>query len=201
MEAFPIILLAISPCLISMNSQASSTHREQRMHALERLDFLPRVRLAILIAPASSGKTTCLKRWAAQLEGESQWKIAWVNLSDEDNIPAIFLKHLENAVNGLEFKETFPPAQEDDLEDGMTSLINLLSEVQENVALIIDNYQAISSPSIHAAVQLLLDYLPPQVHAIITSQREPPLALARLRVRRQLLELGSEDLLLKPVDI
>jgi LuxR family maltose regulon positive regulatory protein len=181
-----------------MNCQASTTKCEQPLRALKRLDMLPRAGLAILIAPASSGKTAHLIRWAALWKGDRQWKFAWVNISEEDNIPVIFLEHLENAIRQLESQEALSSAQEDDLEDGMIRLINYLSGVRENVVLIFDSYQAISSPSIHAAVQLLLDYLPPQVHVIIASQSEPPLALPRMRVRRQLLELGLEDLLLNP---
>jgi LuxR family maltose regulon positive regulatory protein len=201
-DAIPSILLAISPPpFFLMNSQASSTQREQPVRALERLDLLPRACLAILIAPASSGKTSSLITWAAQWKGDSQWKFTWVFINEEDNIPATFLKHLENAISRLESIETLSSAQEDDLEDGMIRLINILSGVQDNVVLIFDNYQAISSPSIHTAVQLVLDYLPPQVHVIIASQSEPPLALPRMRVRRQLLELGLEDLRMEPVDI
>jgi LuxR family maltose regulon positive regulatory protein len=36
--------------------------------------------------------------------------------------------------------------------------------------------------------------LPPQVHLVIATRGEPPLPLARLRARGQLLEMGAEDL-------
>jgi LuxR family maltose regulon positive regulatory protein len=38
------------------------------------------------------------------------------------------------------------------------------------------------------------DYLPPNMHLIISSRADPPLPLARLRVRGQLTELRAADL-------
>jgi LuxR family maltose regulon positive regulatory protein len=151
-------------------------------------------RLVLLVAPGESGKTHCIKSWAAQCEEESQWVIAWLNIREEDNSPAVFLKDLENALGQIVEADSISAVQAGDLEAGMTGLINRLAGSQQHLAIILDNYQAISSAPIHAAVQLLLDYLPPQAHVIIASRSEPPLALPRLRVRRQLLELGPEDL-------
>jgi len=38
-------------------------------------------------------------------------------------------------------------------------------------------------------MSLLLDYLPPNMHLILVSQREPPLPIPRLRVRAQMREM------------
>jgi hypothetical protein len=43
-------------------------------------------------------------------------------------------------------------------------------------------------------VAFLIDYLLPNFHLIITSQVYPPLQIPRLRTRRELLEIGPEDL-------
>jgi len=60
--------------------------------------------------------------------------------------------------------------------------------------LVLDDYHVIEEEAIHEAMTFLLDHLPPQVHLIITSRVDPPLSLARLRSRGQLLELREADL-------
>jgi hypothetical protein len=42
---------------------------------------------------------------------------------------------------------------------------------------------------VHEAVALLLDHLPRQLHLLLATRSDPPLALARLRSRGELLEL------------
>ena len=44
----------------------------------------------------------------------------------------------------------------------------------------------------------LLDHLPPQVHLVIASRADPPLPLARLRARGELVEVRAADLRFTP---
>lgn len=63
------------------------------------------------------------------------------------------------------------------LEDAVAGLLNAL----------------IAAPAIHAAVGLMLDYPPPQMHLYLAGASEPPLPLARLRVRRQLVKIAAPE--------
>ena len=60
--------------------------------------------------------------------------------------------------------------------------------------LVLDDYHVIETPAIHQHLSFLLDHLPPQMHLVISSRADPPLPLARLRARDQLLELHEVDL-------
>jgi hypothetical protein len=44
----------------------------------------------------------------------------------------------------------------------------------------------------------LLDHLPPKMHLVILTRADPPLALARLRARDQLTEIGADHLRFTP---
>ena len=44
----------------------------------------------------------------------------------------------------------------------------------------------------------LLDHLPPQVHVVIATRADPPLPLARLRARGELVEIRAADLRFTP---
>jgi LuxR family transcriptional regulator, maltose regulon positive regulatory protein len=165
--------------------------------ALKCLGAEADVRLALLVAPPGSGKTKALRRW---VQTHPDISIGWLGLGEDDNSAAVFFEALRAAFHSINPQSTslIPPqngkTEPFDLEEGTIDLINALTTVPNDYFLILDNYQAIISEQIHAAVSLLLDYQPPKMHLVIASRSEPPLPIPRLRVRRQLIELGPEDL-------
>jgi LuxR family transcriptional regulator, maltose regulon positive regulatory protein len=80
----------------------------------------------------------------------------------------------------------------------VTALVNRLQAASDEVALVLDDYQMLGSRPTHDAMAFLLDHLPPQLHVVITSRSDPPLPLARLRARGQLVELRAADLRFTP---
>ena len=60
--------------------------------------------------------------------------------------------------------------------------------------LVLDDYHVIETPAIHQQLSFLLDHLPPHLHLVISTRADPPLHLARLRARDQLIELHESDL-------
>ncbi len=160
---------------------------------MKRLDACIDCRLALVVAPAASGKTTLLRRWAK----ECSWPVAWVTLEAADNTPRRFLKDLLAAVQAIGVTADTMQTNglgEATIAETMVDLINAIVETKEDWALVLDSYEVIEAPEIHEGVRLLLDYLPPRMHVVIASRAEPPLQLPRLRVRRQLLELRPQDL-------
>ena len=59
--------------------------------------------------------------------------------------------------------------------------------------LVLDDYHVITTGTIHEAVAFLLEHVP-EVRWTIITRADPPLPLARLRARRQLLEIRAADL-------
>lgn len=76
----------------------------------------------------------------------------------------------------------------------LTSLINDLESLEEEIALILDDYQFITSPAAHAEMAFLLEHCPHNLHLVIATRSDPPLPLARLRARGQIVELRAKDL-------
>jgi LuxR family maltose regulon positive regulatory protein len=170
-----------------------SIHSECTVKLIHRLQAGGFYRLALLIAPAGSGKTACLRRWAKDHEALGLGKVAWAVLDESADLPDTFLARLQTALEPGQPAGYSHPASS--LEDGLIDLLNSLSARREHRVLVLDGYDAIRSPEIHGAVSLMLDYLPPNLLIIISARCAPPLPLARLRVRRQILELGPEVLL------
>jgi LuxR family maltose regulon positive regulatory protein len=60
--------------------------------------------------------------------------------------------------------------------------------------LILDDYHVIEEPSIHQAIEFLLEHQPPQMHLVILTRIDPPLPLSRLRARNQMVEIRGSNL-------
>jgi LuxR family maltose regulon positive regulatory protein len=126
--------------------------------------------------------------------------VAWLSLDPADNDPARFLQYLSAALDilepGLE-DEVRPLLQTAEPPNGeaiLTLVINRLSGLEEDAVLALDDYHLIENPAIHTALTFLLDHLPSRLHLFLLSRADPPLPLARLRARSQLVELRASDL-------
>jgi len=167
--------------------------------SLDQLDGSLEYRLALLIAPAGSGKTELLRAWVTQHLHPRSIMTAWLNLTEADNYVETFTAHLEAAVSngGYVWVENRPgkagpsaPAIPVNIADNLTDIINHLADLHRECVLILDHYQVIQSQAVHSEVQYLIEYLPEQVHVVIASRSEPRLNLGRYRVRRQMVTYG-----------
>jgi LuxR family transcriptional regulator, maltose regulon positive regulatory protein len=154
-------------------------------------------KLTLVSAPAGSGKTTLLAEWQAAPAEERPF--SWLSLDPSDNDTVRFLDGaiaaLRTAAPGVGEAAlgalTGPAGLADVV---LPSLINDLMTLREPVVLVFDDYHLISNKRIHALIDLLLEHLPVTLQLAIATRGEPPLALGRLRARRQMLELGADDL-------
>ena len=69
-----------------------------------------------------------------------------------------------------------------------------LSEWQRPLYLVIDDYHLITNPVIHDAMRFFLRHQPENLTLVVLSRNLPQLGIANLRVRDQLLEIGSQQL-------
>ena len=64
--------------------------------------------------------------------------------------------------------------------------------------LVLDDYHVITAPEVHEAIGFLLDHPPDQLHLMVATRADPPLPVARLRSRGQLVEVRGADLRFTP---
>ncbi|HEX2910899.1 MAG TPA: LuxR C-terminal-related transcriptional regulator [Chloroflexia bacterium] len=158
-------------------------------------------KLTLICAPPGSGKTTLIAEWRATTVGSS-FPLAWFSLDENDNDPVRFWRYLITALRtlapvlGEEALEALATPQTPPVEAVINSLINsVLEELDNDFALVLDDYHSIKQPEIQAGLAYLLGHMPSHMHLVITSRSEPQeLPLSRLRVRRELVEIRSEDL-------
>jgi LuxR family maltose regulon positive regulatory protein len=175
-----------------------------------RPDLVPRPRLAerldeglarglmLVCAPAGYGKTVLLADWVRR----GQPPVAWLSLDVGDNDPARFWRHgvaaLDQVRRGLAERvgPLFGPPAPASYQGLVTALINELAVEPDadQALLVLDDYHLIDSEAVHSSLGFLLEHRPPGLHLVLASRSDPPLALARLRGRGQLVELRAAEL-------
>ncbi len=163
-----------------------------RPRLLARLDEGMRGPLTLISAAAGTGKTTLLDQWQAT----TSMPLARLALARGDGEPGQGLVHVAAALQSIQpgAGECLHDRDAAHLPDALIDLVNGLAQAPHDVALLLDNYEVLDGSTLGAALAQVIDFVPPQVHLLITARPEPELPLPRLRVRGQLLQLGSADL-------
>jgi LuxR family transcriptional regulator, maltose regulon positive regulatory protein len=158
-------------------------------------------KLTLISAPPGYGKTTLVSQWIAKNREQSEPPLfAWISLDEGDNDPIRFWRHIISACKSFDANigttawDLLERTRTTSYETALNSLINDLSRLHSRNILVLEDYHAIQSEQIHNSITYLLDHLPPNLQLVITTRREPPLPLARLRVRDELTEITSQDL-------
>ena len=185
-----------------------------RPRLLEKMGAGLEGRLTLVSAPAGFGKTTLISDfglWILESARQTEHpkpKLCWLSLDGNDDDLARFMTYLVAAMaspgDGGMLREAplldqdvithYANARPPDVQTLMMILINGISAVPERVILILDDYQVISLAVIHKALAFLLEHMPPNMHLVMGTRSDPPLALARLRGRGQVTEIRQRDL-------
>jgi LuxR family maltose regulon positive regulatory protein len=170
-----------------------------RPRLIQRINEGTRRKLTLLSAPAGFGKTSLISQWITVSAGKDK-AVAWLSLDEGDSDPTRFWTYLFTAIattiggvtnNSLELlRSPRPPS----IEAILTPLINNIATIDKDFALVLDDYHLVNNPTVHHGLAFLLEHLPPQMHLIIATRTDPPLPLAQLRARGQLVELRALDL-------
>ena len=175
-----------------------------RLRLTAALEREPSRKLTLISAPAGFGKTTLLVEWLRERAGGEGY-VAWVSLDEGDNDPVRFLSYLVVALRrtvGEDFGEGVLAAlrspEPPRMEAVLGALINELADLPGEVDVVLDDYHVIESENIHWIVTFLLERLPENFHLVISGRVDPPMPLARLRARGQMMELHAADLRFTP---
>ena len=174
-----------------------------RPRLIERLNQGLVGKLTLISAPAGFGKTTLVSSWIAALQtagaAPGPTQIAWLSLDENDSAPARFLSYVIAALQRVDphiGASALPLLQASPLPipTVLTALLNDIAMRPDPLLLVLDDYHMVDAHPVDEALAFLLDYLPPQLHLVITTREDPNLPLARLRVRGLLTELRAADL-------
>jgi LuxR family transcriptional regulator, maltose regulon positive regulatory protein len=191
--------------LLKTKLYVPSARRPQvaRPRLIEQLNQGASSKLTLVSASAGSGKTTLLAQWLAADETRKR-SAAWLSLDDNDNREALFWSYVIAAMEtvapgvGGTAMSLLESPQAPPIEPVLTTLINDWSSLTQDIVLVLDDYHLISTREIHDSIAFLLAHLPPHIHVVIASRADPPLALARMRARGELVEVRIGELRFRP---
>jgi len=186
------------PILLA-TSLAPPTVRDQavpRDRLMERLSGGSGSRLSLVAGPAGFGKTTLLAAWR---EVEAARKpVAWLTVDEGDNDPVVLWSYVIEALHrvcpnvGQPVSADLAGAQPI-VDVVLPRLVNELAD-QGEVTLILDDFHRLSGGAASDGVAWFVDHLPPTLHLVLSTRREPALPLAALRAHGELLELRADEL-------
>jgi LuxR family maltose regulon positive regulatory protein len=166
-----------------------------RERLLAKLSGAHNFRLALVTSPAGYGKTTLISQWAS---GKSD--LGWYSLDEGDNQTERFASYLiaaiQQATNGhcVTSEIMVQKRQYASLSSLFAQLFIELAEWHRPLYLVIDDYHLITNPVIHESMRFFLRHQPENLTLVVLSRNLPQLGIANLRVRDQLLEVGSQQL-------
>ncbi len=150
----------------------------------ERLDRGAASKLIIVSAPAGFGKTSLLAAWleARTTVRTDTHSVAWLSLDRGDNDPASFWTYLIAALRRVTpgvgasavalLEAPLPPP----IREVLTTLLNDLTTLENDVVLILDDYHVIDSREVQDAMAFLLDHVPERLHLVIAGRSDPAAA-------------------------
>ena len=175
---------------------------EKRTRLLSRFKGHEYRALTLISAPAGYGKTTLA---SACLEALNT-RTAWVSLDERDNDLLSFATYLLAAA-----RHAFPdmPFQTQALlqapvPPGPTAIARYLAHdlerTGERLTLALDDIHAVRDPAIFDLLGELLRHPLPWLHLLIVGRRDPPLPIAMLRARGQVVEIRAHELQFTPAE-
>ena len=171
--------------------------RPQLYQLLERGLRLP---LTLISAPPGFGKTMLVAGWIHSRPIDDDLKTCWLSLDESDNGSRTFWRYFVASIQhgqprvGEMAQAMLASPTLPDLHAILGTLINELAALDAPLLIVLDDYHLIHTADIHDNLIFFLDHLPEGVHLILLTREDPPLALARRRARRQLIEIRATDL-------
>ena len=182
-----------------LHAPSGRDSRVRRERLTQRLSG--RDRLVLAAAPAGFGKTSVLAEWLDDVPG----RVAWLSLDERDDDPAQFwpyvLAAVDSAREGLARGAAEALANGSPTEAALATLLNDIQDQGDEIFLVLDDLHVIRNPAIFEGIAFLLDHLPANARLVIATRVDPPLPVARLRAKGELVELRAADLRFTPSEI
>jgi LuxR family maltose regulon positive regulatory protein len=165
----------------------------ERAELLASFDRATQAKVTLVSAPAGSGKTSLLRAWA---DGPGRsYRLAVIQVGRGQQDSRRFWLDVLHAVRGLSGEGGRPAAALGSREAAIAErVLAELGGQRDRTFLIIDDLHELTSQEAIIQLTLMLERLPPRVHAILATRRDLPLRLHRLRLAGELAEISTADL-------
>jgi ATP/maltotriose-dependent transcriptional regulator MalT len=184
-----------------------------RPRLVERLDRAVSGPLTLVCAPAGFGKSTLVSSWMEGVRAGASvgtgvgtggvtppLQAAWLSLDANDSDLVLFLRYFVAALRTIvpgacaESAEMLAAPQQAPPDVVVTTLSNEIALLPDAFVLVLDDYYTIQGEAVHDFLNALVLHWPQPMHLVLISRLNPPLPLASLRAKGQLLEIRTHDL-------
>lgn len=163
-------------------------------------------RLVMVTAPAGYGKSTLVSSWIER----QQIPYSWLSLDGADDNPRQFLCYFVSAIQKIDDsfgEDQLVRIQTADVSDSeavytdvMVRLLNQIALLPVSFILAMDDCHHIKNRVLLSLLTFMIDRLPTQMHLIMLTREDLPIPVAKLRVRRELVEIRQADLQFLPAE-
>ncbi len=157
--------------------------------------------LTLIVAPAGSGKSVLLAQWAAT---RPDLAFVWLQLEPADDDAGRFAQRLLRGLAAISpaFAELAPLAAMSSrgLGGPLIEQVEPLPIELSDIVLVLDDLHHLSNPELVADLARFLEALAPQVHLILSTRIDPPLAWNSYRLHRNVTEIRQSDLAFSHAD-
>jgi LuxR family transcriptional regulator, maltose regulon positive regulatory protein len=183
------------PRLISRDeSGARGLLNRKDLHRL--LDRAVTKRVTVVSAPPGSGKTSLLRAWAER--SARRRRVAFVTVERDEKSEQRFwcavLDAVRRTVPSIESAPSPASISALDVDQLLDSVRSEVAEQGEPIVLIIDDLHELKSADALRQLEEVLAIMPSSARLVLSSRRDPPIKLHRLRLADDLAEIRAGDL-------
>jgi LuxR family maltose regulon positive regulatory protein len=151
--------------------------------------------VTVISAPAGSGKTSLLRAWADRAAGAR--RVAFVSVGRDEHSAERFWRSVLDAIRGptrSSDPDTSPATAVLDRDQLLERVTSEVAEQVEPFVLIVDDLHELRSPDALAQLEQWLTTLPSAAPVVLSSRRDLPIRLHRLRLADEMAEIRAGDL-------
>jgi LuxR family maltose regulon positive regulatory protein len=167
-----------------------------RPHLIEIIEKGLWRKLTILCAPPGFGKSTLIAEWSLK----TKHPLCWFQVDAQDNLLDNFLFYLCNSIRqiypefGEEVNQMIKLTPRPSSDYYANEFLKELEKLPSKVCIALDDYHLINNLEIHQFIRKVLEYLPKNIHFIISTREDPPFSLSKYRAKNEITEIRTGDL-------
>jgi LuxR family maltose regulon positive regulatory protein len=187
--------------LVVTNLLSLPAHAVDRPRLLRQMDEVLEHQLALIVAPAGSGKSVLLAQWA---RAHPELQFVWLDVAAADDDPVRFSNRLLGGLAAINADVgdlgSLVSINGGGLGDALLEeLAAQLTELPE-VVIVLDDLHNLSNSTLITDLGRMVEHLPPNVHLVLSSRVDLPIAWSRRRLRHDMKEFRQSDLALDEAD-
>jgi LuxR family maltose regulon positive regulatory protein len=179
----------------------AAAHEVDRPALRRRLDEALTRPLTLVVAPAGSGKSVLLSQWAGA-HPELSW--VWLDIDPADDDPVRFCQRLLGGLADVDPElgelATLVPMHAGGLGTPLIEALGGQLLAFPETVIVLDDLHRLHNAVLLADLGRLVEFLPSQVHLVLSSRVDLPVAWSRHRLRLDMAELRQADLALDDAD-